>query len=78
MIKDLFACVIALDIDDKTMVHRLKTRTNNDWGKQPHELQQTIDALHRDRKRWHELGWVVINAAGPIDSVAEAIIAEVF
>ena len=40
-LQDLFSKVFALTIDETTLRHRLLSHSNNDWGKQPHELTQT-------------------------------------
>ena len=74
VLRDLFALTLALHIDDETMVQRLQTRTNNNWGKQPHELQQSLDAHQGAEERWHKLGYTIIDATQPLDRVVDHII----
>ena len=70
---DLFDSVFALTIDDDTLTRRLASRTNNDWGKNPHELEQTLAANHELGERYRKLGYVVINS----DQATEAVITEI-
>lgn len=70
---DLFAGVVALYIDDATMTHRLHTRTNNNWGKQDHELAQSVAQHQGALERYQQLGYIVIDAAQPSDLVADEI-----
>ncbi len=73
--RGLFAGVFALTIDDDTLKHRLATRTNNDWGKQPHELEQTLEYQHRAQEMYAKLGYITIDATQPINKVADDILA---
>jgi len=45
-----FTKVFNLRIDDDTMRRRLQERTNNDFGKQPEELELTLALNRRDEK----------------------------
>lgn len=74
---NLFTAVFALHVDDETLKYRLATRTTNDWGKQPHELQQTLSHHHRAYKRHEEKGDVIIDATKPLHEVADSILARV-
>jgi adenylate kinase family enzyme len=73
-LSDLFARTLALHIDDDTMVQRLQTRTNNNWGKQPHELQQSLDAHQGAEERWRSDGYLIIDATQSLDRVVDDII----
>lgn len=73
-LSDLFQGVFALHIDDKTLEHRLRTRTNNNWGKQAHELQQSLDEHQGMRERHQQQGYVMIDASQPLDAVVSEII----
>jgi dephospho-CoA kinase len=73
-IRDLFDSVFELTIDDETLKHRLLTRTNNDWGKQPHELQQTLEQQHNAKKLYHKVGPIIIDATQPIEAVVDNIV----
>nr|AIA14176.1 AAA domain protein [uncultured bacterium] len=73
-VADLFTTIFALNVDEATLRHRLLTRTTNDWGKQPHELAQTL--------RWHkatndsfiERGAIMIDATGSTDDTVAEIL----
>lgn len=61
-IRDLFSTVFSLTLDDETLERRLATRTNNDWGKNPHELAQALAANHELAIRHKDLGYTLIDA----------------
>lgn len=72
---DLFACVVALDIDIETLKQRLATRTNNDFGKSHHELEQIL-AWHADgQASYLRVGHRLVDATKPIDEVVRDVIA---
>lgn len=73
-LRDLFTKTFALRIDDETLVHRLTTRTNNNWGKQAHELQQSLSEQHGAEERWRKLGYTIIDATQPVDIVVAELI----
>lgn len=68
-VADVFAKIFALYIDDATMTHRLRTRTNNDWGKQEHELAQSLQSNQGALERYKQLGYTIIDAAQPLDAI---------
>ena len=76
-IYDLFNSVFALAIDDKTLQHRLAARTNNDWGKNPHELEQTLAVNHELDERYRQFGYVVIDASQTTDTIVAEILSHV-
>jgi adenylate kinase family enzyme len=76
-IRDLFKAVFELTIDDETLIHRLTTRTNNDWGKQPHELQQTLESQHNIDELYRKHNPILIDATQPIEVVVDNIIAKI-
>lgn len=71
---DLFENVFALYVDDDTLKHRLATRTTNDWGKQPHELAQTLAHHHRIYDTHRALGDTIIDASQPLETVVDTIL----
>ena len=76
-LKDLFRNIFALTIDEATLRHRLLTRTNNDWGKQPHELAQTLK-LHREALgTYQSLGYHIIDSCQPLEKVVNDILASI-
>lgn len=75
-LSDLFDVVFALTIDEKTLISRLASRTNNDWGKQPHELQQTLEIQKQATDNYKQLGHVIIDATRPVKLVVDDILAK--
>jgi thymidylate kinase len=76
-LQDLFSVMFALAIDDDTLKHRLLSRTNNDWGKNPHELDQTLAVNHELDERYKKFGYVVIDASQNTDAVVAQILSYV-
>lgn len=76
-LKDLFSTIFALVIDEQTLRHRLATRTNNDWGKQPHELEQSLAAQREAMETYRRLGYVTIDASQPKEAVIDSILQQV-
>lgn len=76
-IGDLFSGVFALVIDQKTLRHRLETRTNNDWGKQPHELKQTLEHHKTALVDFQKHSYKIIDATQPISKVVDDILTNI-
>jgi dephospho-CoA kinase len=74
-LRDLFARVCVLYVDDQTLEQRLTTRTTNDWGKQPHELKQTLLHHHQSYERYQQQGDYIIDASQPLDRVVDEVLA---
>jgi dephospho-CoA kinase len=74
-VSDLFDGIVALYVDDDTIRHRLATRTDNDWGKQAHELQQTLDNHHASYDRYRAKGAIIVDATQPIGKVMDDVLA---
>lgn len=73
-IHDFLQTVFALVIDDETLRHRLVTRTNNDWGKQTHELAHSLEMNKELAEQYGKLGYVVIDASQPTDKIIAEIL----
>jgi len=73
---DLFAQVFALHVDDETLKHRLATRTTNDWGKQPQELEMTLAHHGRIYAQHEQRGDAIIDATRPLKEVVDDIISK--
>jgi dephospho-CoA kinase len=73
-LNDLFSEVFALILDDETRNRRLAARTNNKWGKLPHEREYS-EAFG---KRWenirHRLSYISIDATQPIKAIVDQIL----
>jgi hypothetical protein len=70
---DYFDHVACLVIDDKTLRHRLVTRTTNEFGKQPDQLEAALktNALAGDQY----LGVTIIDATRPLGEVIGEVLA---
>jgi dephospho-CoA kinase len=73
-LNDLFSEVFALIIDDKTRNHRLTTRTNNQWGKLPHEIAYS----EAYGKKWEDIrrqfGYITLDATQPTPDIVDQIL----
>lgn len=76
-VRDLFKLVFELTIDDKTLIYRLTTRTTNDWGKQPHELEKTLESQHKAAALYPKHNPILIDATQPIGVVVDDILEKV-
>lgn len=74
-ISDISRATFALVVDRDTLEQRILNRTDNNWGKQPHELQQTLDELERANKTYVDQGDTIIDASKPIKAVVDGILA---
>ena len=66
-----FTAVFNLRIDDDTMRRRLRERTNNDYGKQPAELELMLTLNRRGEK---PAGAIDVDATQPIDRVVDELL----
>jgi adenylate kinase family enzyme len=71
---DLFKAVFALTLDEATIKHRLTNRTNNNWGKQPHELKQTLSYQDYLNDLYQKMGFIEIDATQPVKTVVDTIL----
>lgn len=71
------AATFVLDVDTETLKHRLKVRTGNDWGKQPHELQLTLQKRDAARSEYKSSGYIIIDATRPAEEVVDDILDKV-
>lgn len=71
---DLFDKVFALLIDEGTMRYRLATRTNNNWGKRPIEMEYSLDF----KKKWLPLiekhGYEAIDSTQMTEAIVDHIL----
>ena len=66
-----FTKVFNLRIDDETMVQRLRERTNNDFGKQPEQVERML-ALNRSDVK--PLGAIDLDATKPLEEVVDELL----
>ena len=66
-----FTKIFNLRIDDDTMRRRLHERTNNDFGKEPEELELTLRLNRSDEK---PAGAIDVDATQPLDQVVDELL----
>ncbi len=66
-----FTKIFNLRIDDDTMRRRLRERTNNDFGKQPEELELMLRLNRNDEK---PAGAIDVDATQPLDQVVDELL----
>ncbi|HEX4526132.1 MAG TPA: hypothetical protein VH108_05265 [Gaiellaceae bacterium] len=66
-----FTKIFNLRIDDDTMRRRLRERTNNDFGKQPDELELMLRLNRSDEK---PAGAIDVDATQPLDQVVDELL----
>jgi thymidylate kinase len=74
---DLFTKVFALFVDEETLKHRIKNRTENDFGKSEHEFQTILEWQQTAKEDYRKLGAALIDASRPLNEVVNEIIAQV-
>ena len=72
-LRPFFNKVFALHVDDDTLCHRLLTRTTNDWGKQPYELKQTLEAHHNTHNIRKQNKDIIVDPCQPLEIVVNEI-----
>jgi hypothetical protein len=66
-----FTTIFNLRIDDDTMRRRLEERTNNDFGKQPEEVELMLKLNRSDEK---PAGAIDVDATQPLDHVVDEVL----
>lgn len=69
----LFTRVVYLHIDKETLQDRLQSRTGNDFGKPPHELEMILSWRHMVEDDYGKLGAVIVDGTQPLDHVDAVI-----
>lgn len=70
---NIFEKVFCLSIDEETLEHRLITRTNNDFGKDPRDLKDVIGWHKSSEQTDLKAGAIFIDATKPIKEVVDNI-----
>lgn len=73
-LRDLFAKIFALVIDEKIRQHRLATRTNNSWGKLPHELEYDLVFQRKANDTYEKFPYTTIDAAQSPEDIVDQIL----
>jgi len=71
---DLFSQVFALTMDEATLRHRIARRTNNDFGKNPHEFADLLRWQKTATEDYRQLGAILVDATRPIEKVIDEIL----
>ena len=66
-----FTKIFNLRIDDDTMRRRLQERTNNEYGKQPEEVERMVRLNRSDEK---PAGAIDVDATQPLDQVVDELL----
>ena len=74
---DLFKHVFALLIDEETMKYRLATRTNNQWGKRPIELEYSLAFKEKWLSLVDKYNYITIDAAQPTKDIVDYIVKKI-
>jgi len=74
---DLFDKVFALLIDEKTMRYRLATRTNNQWGKRPMEMQYSLAFKEKWLPLIKKYNYITIDSTQPTKTIVDFIIKKI-
>jgi predicted ATPase len=70
-----FDHVVCLVIDDETLRHRLATRTTNEFGKHPDQLEAALKANAVVQDQYRKLGATILDATRPLDVVVQGVLA---
>jgi shikimate kinase len=62
-LQDFFTVIFALTLDETIRQQRLDTRTNNLWGKLPHERAYDLARTHIALERYKKPNYITIDAA---------------
>lgn len=71
---ELFDQVFALIIDEDIRQERLATRTNNKWGKLPHEIAYDQAIKPIAFARYKKYGYSIIDSNKPVEEIIDFII----
>jgi energy-coupling factor transporter ATP-binding protein EcfA2 len=71
---DLFDRVGCVVVDDETVRHRLATRTNNAFGKNPADLDRILQWNREQEPAYRRAGATIIDGTRPVDEVVDAVL----
>jgi len=70
----LFSQVIALSIDEATLVQRLRDRPNDSYGKLDHELRDVLEWQETAEEAYVKLGAQIVDSTRPLNEVVDEIL----
>jgi AAA domain len=74
-LRHLFDLVYVLTLDGETLMERIRTRTDNDFGKHPREAAAVLRHNAVIGDEWRKRGAVLVNSARPVRDVLDEILA---
>ena len=72
--RELFAKIIVLTIEEAEQQSRIISRTNNSYGKEPHQLANALKWRSIQIEKYKSVGAIAINASQPIDKTVSQIL----
>lgn len=69
-----FDHVVCLVIDDETLRHRLATRTTNEFGKHPDQLEAALKLNAVVEDQYRRRGATIVDATRPLDVVVQDVL----
>lgn len=76
-LQNLFAKTFALILDKDTIKARLAARTNNQWGKLPHELEYSFGFWDQSYEMYEKFGYTKIDATQPTNVIVDQILSSI-
>lgn len=73
-LEDLFEARFALVLNEHSREHRLRTRTNNTWGKRPIERRYDLFFKRTMPKTYKEFQYTILDASLPTTQLVEEIL----
>lgn len=70
----LYDKVVCLEVDENTLRQRIATRTSNNFGKEPHELEEILKWHKTSSADYRKLGATIVDANHPLDQVVDDIL----
>jgi thymidylate kinase len=70
----IITTIMALVIDEETLRHRIATRTNNNFGQVPHELESILEWQRSATDNYRKFGMTMIDATRPVQNVVDEIL----
>jgi len=70
----LYDKIIVLSIDEETLISRVKTRTDNNYGKNPRQLDKAVKWRQSTIDRYKQVGAYEIDSNLPVDKIVSKIL----
>jgi len=73
-VRDLFSKVVALVVDEDTLMKRITSRSGDAFGKASHELEVAAQLVKTAEQDYRKSGAIIINGAQSVKSIADQIL----